>query len=389
MKTIASPTAEMEGVSSEQVSYAPWWYWLVSLCMTYGVVLFTCRWVPLNLGQYAWLRCLVHYDAWHYLKIAEIGYRPWDITVAFYPLYPLLIRGLNFILFRTAQDFPQGAVIALLISAAASFGIVVCLNRLCGDLLVISARKACLWLWVLGPTAYFLAIGYTEALFLFLVLAGYLRARDEDWASAGALIALACLTRPVGVLAYGMLVMQFLFQTRRNEAIRERWEPAIGLSLPVLAILAHHLYQGIYWGDFLANVRMEQAMWHQNLIGPWQFPAALATQFQVMDDPWYRTYIVYNGLYLIGAVLVTALVVRSRQLPVELKGYTVLVVLSIVCRSSEMSIPRMLMVAFPLYMALAAWSVAGSPWRFRILLSVFVVLNIGGTVLFTLERAFF
>jgi len=49
------------------------------------------------------------------------------------------------------------------------------------------------WFLLIFPTAYFLHIGYTEALFMALVLGSFLAARTERWWLAGLIGGLAAL----------------------------------------------------------------------------------------------------------------------------------------------------------------------------------------------------
>ncbi len=56
------------------------------------------------------------------------------------------------------------------------------------------------WFLLIFPTAYFLHIGYTEALFMALVLGSFLAARTERWWLAGLIGGLAALTRINGLV---------------------------------------------------------------------------------------------------------------------------------------------------------------------------------------------
>ena len=56
------------------------------------------------------------------------------------------------------------------------------------------------WFLLIFPTAYFLHIGYTESLFLALVLGSFLAARTDRWWLAGILGGLAALTRINGLV---------------------------------------------------------------------------------------------------------------------------------------------------------------------------------------------
>ena len=68
------------------------------------------------------------------------------------------------------------------------------------------------WFLLIFPTAYFLHIGYTEALFMALVLGSFLAARTERWWLAGLLGGLAALTRVNGLVLMPALPAEALTQ---------------------------------------------------------------------------------------------------------------------------------------------------------------------------------
>jgi Mannosyltransferase (PIG-V) len=72
-----------------------------------------------------------------------------------------------------------------------------------------AAQTAALLL-VCAPAAVFLAAGYTESLFLAFAVPGWLAARRHHWVSAGVLIALACTIRINGLFAAAGVLVMFL-----------------------------------------------------------------------------------------------------------------------------------------------------------------------------------
>ncbi len=88
------------------------------------------------------------------------------------------------------------------------------------------------WFLLIFPTAYFLHIGYTEALFMALVLGSFLAARTERWWLAGLLGGLAALTRVNGLVLIPALaaeaLTQWLHRPPEERRLRVEWL-AIGL----------------------------------------------------------------------------------------------------------------------------------------------------------------
>ena len=137
-------------------------------------------------GQPVWTNAIElwnRWDAFHYLRLAEVGYvqsspnTNGPSSVVFFPFFPLAIYIVSFAL----QDL---VLSALVISLTASVGAGYFLFRL----VALDADEATAWRAVLllfsFPTAYFLAAPYSEALFLFAVLASVYAARTGAWAEA-------------------------------------------------------------------------------------------------------------------------------------------------------------------------------------------------------------
>lgn len=337
----------------------------------------------------SFLEAINRYDVSEYLHIAQSGYLPGKPSVAFFPVFPFSLRQLSLALFQDLSD-THLIVCGLLISAAASYVLLIALDRFCQLCLPPSAHSLCLFLWVLNPTSVFLAVPYTESLFLALTLWGLLQARQKRLFSAGMLIGLACLTRPVGILAYIALLAGVLAERKGWEFSERPPFAYLGLLLPALAILSHMGYFAQAFHDPFASLHAEQNNWNQHFLPFWSFPAYIAQAFSsnLLTFPAYGIVILYGYFLLLGGILLSALVFTHHEYPVELKVYTALVICSILFRSSEMSMARLLMAAFPLYMALAAW-IYRKPTGAIIAVVFFTILNGFGTAAFICHKFFF
>jgi len=134
------------------------------------------------------------WDAQHYLFLAQHDYIAGHVSSAFWPLWPLIIRAASRL--TTAPELGSALVLANLLAILAAVG----LWRL---IVARSDRQTAGWtvlLLLVFPSAFFLGLPYSEALFLALSV-GFFLALDGGrygWAT-GAAIALP-LARPVGVL---------------------------------------------------------------------------------------------------------------------------------------------------------------------------------------------
>src|SRR6266480_1614665 len=122
-----------------------------------------------------------HWDAANYVRIAQFGYQaPYD--VAFFPLFPLLVRIIAFPL-GSWSYLPVG----MLLSNAALLGAMFVLYQLAvehgGEEV---AGRSLLYLCIF-PTAFFFFAAYNESLFLLLITGAFLALRRQRWWLAGLL----------------------------------------------------------------------------------------------------------------------------------------------------------------------------------------------------------
>jgi hypothetical protein len=141
------------------------------------------------------------YDAGWYHAIASQGYvygPGGRSNIAFFPLYPLLMRGGGTLLGSRQEDFYFAGIV---ISWLAFAGAMVMLYRLARlDLEERAAYRAVMYAAIF-PFAYFFGMVYSESLFFFgLVTAAY-ALRTKQWALAAVAGAAMTATRVTGVMA--------------------------------------------------------------------------------------------------------------------------------------------------------------------------------------------
>ena len=135
------------------------------------------------------------WDAAHYLYLSTRGYTKGTNSCAFYPLWPLAMRGGS--IFTDGSDLIAGMVLANLFSLAAW----ILFHR------VVSARfgeTVALWALVfliLFPGSLFYQFIYSEPLFVLLVMVLWLGLERDRFGLAWAAAFLLPLSRPVGVFS--------------------------------------------------------------------------------------------------------------------------------------------------------------------------------------------
>jgi hypothetical protein len=211
------------------------------------------------------------WDAPHYLDLAVLGYSaldpgvptidgvarafPGDLPfyIVFFPLFPWLTGALNALLH-------DPIVSAFVVSGIASLFVGPLLYRLVradfdGGVAIYAA-----WFLLIFPTAYFLHIGYTESLFLALVLGSFLAARHDRWWLAGVLGGLAALTRSNGLLLVPALGAEAWIAWRADPARRLRLE-GLAILLVAAGFLAYLALNLAVYGDAFAFLTIQREHW--------------------------------------------------------------------------------------------------------------------------------
>ncbi len=226
----------------------------------------TCLSVLFVLKDFSW-QALPTYTLWHswdlwdsgiFTTIAKYGYTNYNRT-AFFPLYPLLERALMYV----THDDPF--IAGLVISDLAGLGIFVVLYRLVQDDFSAELAERTVLYLAIFPTAFYLASGYNESLFIFFSLMSFYQLRRGHWWLAGIFGFLASLTRSAGLL----MLIPFCYEYVRQHTFQWkaiRWDVFWGTLIPAgLALFGVWCF--IQYHDFLAFSHA-QAAWNRSLAFP-------------------------------------------------------------------------------------------------------------------------
>jgi hypothetical protein len=299
------------------------------------------------------------WDGPHYLDVAVYGYMAHDpgitptysltgdldLFIVFYPLYPWLVGAVNWVVH-------EPLVSAFAVTGVASLFVAPLLYRLVklDEGHSVAIRSA--WFLLILPTAFFLHIGYTEALFLALALGSFLAARTDRWWLAGLLGGLAALTRVNGLVLIPALAAeaatQWFERPKGERRLRVDWL-AIGL-VPV----GFAVYLGVnfaVYGDALAFLRIQDEHWFKSLAPPWEGIRVALRWFEAGDPD---QQLMYGGMELafvgIGLVGVIHAAFRFRASWVTwMAGNWIL----FISTAFIVSVPRYTLTLFPLFVSLA------------------------------------
>jgi hypothetical protein len=320
---------------------------------------------------------LARWDSVWYLAIAHGGYDHQAARTAFFPVYPLMCRGLGVVI---GSDLIAGVLISLAAFAVA----LILLHQLVALEVDSDVATATVMLVAFCPMAYFFSAVYSEALYLALSVACILQARRGRWGSAGMIGALAAASRNSGVMLVVPVVLLFLYGPRGDcEGAGLSGRHGIRRLLPRFPIRPQLLYAalipaglGAYvgWlalktGDGLAPFHAQQ-VWFRHFAGPfggvWDGAVAAWDGLrQILHGPPPPVYFTKAGgdaltvggqnlmLFAFLAVGIVACVGAFRVLPLAYGGY-VLASLAMplsypVTPQPLASLPRYEVVLFPLF----------------------------------------
>ena len=188
----------------------------------------------------SWISAMANFDGIHYLQIAKNGYSQWE--QAFFPLFPLLIRIISFII-------PNFLVAALVISSV-SFAVgLFFFNKL---LINWGIKTFLPIIFLLSfPTAFFFSAVYTEGLFFMLFILSLYFLHKKKYTLAGICAALASSTRLIGIF----LIIPFFFHfLAENMNIFKSFKFQVSsfkivLFFPFLGLFSYMIYLWITTGD--------------------------------------------------------------------------------------------------------------------------------------------
>jgi Mannosyltransferase (PIG-V) len=336
------------------------------------------------------------WDAAWYLTIAKYGYQPalGVHTVgraAYFPAYPLAIRTVGLVGIPLVV---AGVLVSLCAFAASLYGI----HRLTTLEFAHTARldrerpeqiaRLAVLVIALAPMAVFFSAIYTESIFLAFSVALFWCARQGRWMWVGVTGALAVATRSPGVaLALPALVI-YLYGPREDRlpdrpfsgspadggrgalayarraaaALRPRYRlrrDILWLALFPVGLAAYCGWLALSGGEILAPFKAEQALWGRQFAGPlvglWD---GARTTFEGLHHLFSRQHAhVTSFAFLLAAV--PAIVGVLRRLPLAYGLYVLAAIgVAISYPAAEdplLSLPRFLLVLFPLGIWLAAW----------------------------------
>jgi hypothetical protein len=347
---------------------------------------------------------VARWDAGWFLLIARDGYQPQlgahtEARLAFYPLYPLLTRTVGLVVPLVIA----GVIVSVCAFAAALYGIhrLASLELTRGDRMTRDqARRIAdfaVLLVAFSPMAVFFSADYSESLFMALSVALFWCARHGRWRWVGLIGALASATRAPGVVLLLPALVIYLYGPREDRppdrprrgnpgagrrvagsramvlreglrpvAVRETVWPryrvrtdVLWLALAPVGMLAFCAYVALAGGSAFEPLKVEHLVWHRHLTDPlsplWY---GLTHAFrEVRQLPSTHRLHLRSFYFVAAGMIATVGVLRRLPLAYGLYALAAIAMPLFYPANAEPleSMPRYLLVVFPLFIWLAVW----------------------------------
>jgi hypothetical protein len=334
------------------------------------------------------------WDSGWFVRIADHGY---DVkqSSAFFPLYPLVVRGIAEVLGSTVI---AGVLVSLAAAGLAAIAVFKIAQRLVSE----TVASDSVLLLALFPLAFVFTAVYSDALFLALAGWSFWAGLRRQALTASVLGGLAVATRPTGLaLLPALLVLLW----PKERTLRATLQPLALLCIPA-ALAAYALYLHFHFHDAGAFYHSQNVFWLREtprlgpLQGAWDAlhsaeQGAAELVRHLPPDAGYpggfekaQQRSAWNVLQLLVLLAAAGLTwVAWKRLGVAFGLYSIAVIAIILSTPAAVvplvSVPRFLIADFPVFIALATVAAARPRLRLGIIIGF---AAIGGIVAVAFSR---
>ena len=346
-----------------------------------------------------WLFSWANFDGVHYITIVRLGYYGIGLVQAFFPFYPMLVNVVN-------QLIHSPILSGLIVSNFFFYALLLIWYQF----VITKYTPEVAWrstvILVLFPTSFFFGAMYTESLFLFLVVSSFFAAEKQRWPIAIGCAILASATRLVGVFLIPALFLELLrqqyhqywiplkklwhhFSFEKTKKLAQKiitWEflgKVLAISLSGLGLLLYMMYLWLTFHDPLYfyhvqhdfNVgRSESVVFYPQVV--WRYLKILWSY-----RPFKFHYFSYIQDFISGTLGFVGIIWTAEYVTLSSVIFSLFALALPTFTGTFTSLPRYILVCFPLYIWLAKKLATHARW-YWIYLSVSTILLIFNTILF-------
>jgi len=295
-----------------------------------------------KLGLPQWLYSWANFDGVHYLTIMRMGYVGTGLIQAFFPAFPFIVKYISFGISHT--------VVAVGLNFVALSFAVYFLYKLVRQRISDKATWLTIGLLLLFPTSFFFGAIYSESFFLLFTTGAFLAAQKKLWPLAALATGLAISTRLVGVFILPALLLEIFLQTKKISA---RVLFYFLLSLTGLGLFMAFLQSEFHDPLYFFHVQSEFGSGRQETLI--FLPQTVWRGLKIiLTVPMSRIWLTYFQEFVLTCLAVCTIAYGfwkriELKLPLSWLVFTLGAVLLPTLTGTLSSMPRYLLVAFPLF----------------------------------------
>lgn len=297
------------------------------------------------------LDVLTSWDGIWYLRIVRRGYPehvPSGITyddpearVAFFPMYPWLVRTVDRVL-------PGGDTFAaLFVNVILGAVFIVLVGLLARHWFGDRAARPAMVVMAFFPGSFVLSFAYSEALLLTLAAACLLAVSHERWLWAGVFAAVGTATRPNGIALVAATFVAAVIVVRRSR----RWSALVAPLLAPIGFLAYQWWIDRHAGESRVWFRVQGEAWKE---GASFGLTAIRNTLEAFTKPLTSPTDLITAVAFLTTIAVVWIAWRVR-IPLPAAAYSAVIVALMLLPATVTARPRFLFTAFPLFIAVAVW----------------------------------
>ena len=302
-----------------------------------------------------WIYSWANFDGVHYLTIADRGYEAADLIQAFFPLFPLVVKGFNYII-------NNSLVSGLIIVNLCSLLMLLAFSKLLSLDYKFKDIKWIMIVYLSFCTSFFFRSFYNESLFMVFVFFSLFFARKQKYLLAGIIAALATATRVIGIFLLPTLLIELLYQmyiaNKKKIQLKDLKSKAFlknitYISISSLGLLLYMVYLEKNYNDYLYFFHVQQefgAGRQESLISLpqviWRYIKMLATY-----KPINLKYYAIVQEFLTSILGIFALIFSFKKVRLSYWTFGLLCFILPTLTGTFSSMPRYILVCFALFIA--------------------------------------
>lgn len=299
--------------------------------------------------DFSFIKAWSNFDGVHYINIASKGYVN---EGRFFPLLPLIIYILSLGNLYLPLTFVVALLIPNIIFLAALYMFYKLLKLDYDEKTSLSVIK----MMIIYPLSFFFVAVYTEGLFLLLTVSSFYFMRKKMWLYASLTAMLLAATRFVGIFIIPALVLEYLIFSKPKNLLNYSKIIIYG-AISSAGLLAYSIFNYLKWNDFLYHFNAHSELGNgrstSGLIIP---PQGIYRYLKILITMPYTYFEWWIALLELSSFLFGALFLFIAWRKKVRPSYLIFASLAFLLPSFSgtfSGLPRYVIVAFPIFIALA------------------------------------